>query len=477
MDRRQFFKTGMLFAGALSVDHRLLAKAAKTMGQAKLKIGVLSDVHIRHADQTGTLENALKYFRDRGADGVLIAGDIADAGLSRQLTWVAQTWERVFPKDKAPDGRHVEKLFIYGNHDMEGHNYGNLEDIVSKDKLEQLRKSEALANDRAGYWKKIFKEKFAPIYIKDVKGYKFIGAHWHDWKNIPGLEAFFTAHQKELTGDKPFFYFQHPHPRNTCSGEWAWGMDDGSSTELFTHYPNCIVFSGHSHTILNDDRTIWQGGFTSVGTSSLSYTYALGGRENTYVDGENVQMPSQMPVVNQTDGKQGMFMTVYDKYITLERREFVYNESLGNDWIIPLPFADGPATLSFEYRADRAKAPEFPADSKVTVTRAKGKDRYGKEQMQTTVHFPNVLKKNTGQRAYDFEVQLEMHDVDTYKIMLTKRVMSPHFYLGENKDQDEVTCVFGEAEVPGHREFRFLVRPCECFGKKGSAITSKWMKI
>ncbi|MGM9760027.1 MAG: metallophosphoesterase family protein [Parabacteroides sp.] len=477
MDRRCFLKSCALLAGAVSMDHQALAQLTPLMGEAKLKIGILSDIHIRLADQTGTLEAAFTYFRDHGVDGVLIAGDMADTGLIRQLKWVAETWERVFPKDKAPDGRHVEKLFIYGNHDLEGQNYGDLHEFVSKEGLEEFRRKEALVHDKAGNWKRIFKEKFQPIFIKEVKGYKFVGAHWGDWQHIPGMPDFMEEHRKELEGDKPFFYFQHAHPKNTCSGRWAWGQDNGDSTAALSRFPNCIAFSGHSHTILNDEMTLWQGDFISVGTSSLSYTYARGGRENTYVDGDKEKVPAQMPVVNQSDGRQGMLMTVYEDCITLCRHEFVYGENLGKDWLIPLPLTQGEKKLTFAYRTAHAVAPEFPAGSQVHVTRGEGKDRYGEEQPQLTVHFPNVLCRNANVRAYDFEVQVEMEDEDTQKIMLTKRVMSPHFYLGEKKDDDEVICVFGRKELPSYRPVRFVVRPVECFGKKGKAIYSDWMRV
>lgn len=475
MKRREFLRRGLLLAGAVSVNASALANITKNSGDARLKIGVLSDIHIRHADQTGAFETALKYFRDKGVDGVIVAGDMADAGLKRQLNWVSETWYKVFPKDKAPDGRHVEKLFVYGNHDLEGQNYGNLPDLAkTEDELKKLRSEEAIVLDRAGNWKRCFHEKYQPIYIKDVKGYKFVGGHWNNSRSVAGLNEFFEAHRKELEGDKPFFYFQHAHPKNTCSGEWAWGADDGTSTKILSTFPNCVAFSGHSHTILQDERTIWQGAFVSVGTSSLSYTYAIGGRENTYVDGQ--ERSYQMPQIGQWDGKQGMLMTVYKDCITLERREFVYGETLGDAWVIPLPAHNGPQTLSFQYRADRVKVPQFKAGDKATVTHAKGKDRDGVEQMQYTVHFPNVLRKTNGVRAYDFEVQLVVHDVDVDKIMLTKRVMSPHFYLGEGKDGGEVTCVFGEKEIMKKCPFRFDIRPCECFGKKGDAIQTDWQQ-
>ena len=195
------------------------------------------------------------------------------------------------------------------------------------------------------------------------------------------------------------------------------------------------------------------------------------------MDGESKQTPYQMPVVDQHDGKQGLLMTVYDQCVVLERREFVYDEAVGPDWVLPLPLGRGEKPYSFAHRAAQAVAPEFPAGSAVRVERVRGKDRYGTEQMQTSVYFPNVLGRNANQRAYDFEVQLVMQDEDTEKVMLTKRVMSPHFYLGERKDDDEVVCIFGEQEIPTYRSFRFEVRPVECFGKKGRPICSEWMKV
>ena len=50
----------------------------------------------------------------RGAGAVLVSGDIAESGNRAQLKAFADTWYGVFPGDKAPDGRRVERLFVYG---------------------------------------------------------------------------------------------------------------------------------------------------------------------------------------------------------------------------------------------------------------------------------------------------------------------------------------------------------------------------
>jgi hypothetical protein len=74
---------------------------------------------------------------------------------------------------------------------------------------------------------------------------------------------------KKIDPSLPFFYVQHPHLKDTCYGPWAWGHDAGITTKTLSAYPNAIAFSGHSHYSLTDERTIWQGAFTSVGTGSF----------------------------------------------------------------------------------------------------------------------------------------------------------------------------------------------------------------
>ena len=133
MNRRDFIKgaagfggLGCLFAGGCSFP-------GFAGDVPQLRFGVVSDVHIRagaggigtaEGYGTETLEKAFAYFRDCGADAVVIAGDIADRGLVRELKAVADAWQRVFPGDMAPDGRKVERIFVYGNHDASGMTYG-----------------------------------------------------------------------------------------------------------------------------------------------------------------------------------------------------------------------------------------------------------------------------------------------------------------------------------------------------------------
>ena len=471
MNRREFIQRSTVIAGAAYLGTTATAEELLTLGNPKLVVGVLSDIHLRGEDSAATFIHALEYFRSQKVGGVVIAGDMADQGLEPELKVVADAWYKVFPKDKGIDGKHVEKLFIYGNHDVTAATWASVIKSVGADKA----KKQGIYNRPAKVWKKYFKEEYAPIWIKKVRGYYFVGAHWHN-DNIPGLDGFLKENSKRLAPARPFFYIQHPHLKNTCNGSWAWGQDDGSVTEILNKYPNAVTFSGHSHSPLNDERDFWQDKFTSIGTSSLSYLYPMPARENTHQDDWKGKPPTQMPNMGGSNGRQGMLMKVYDNAIVFERREFVYDQQVADPWIMPFPISQK-EPLTFANRMKTAPVPQFPQGTRATVTKARGKDRYGVEQEQVTVHFPNVLKKDTGTRAFDYEVQVEHEWLDVRFISSTKRVFSPHCYMPESHDTDEVICVFGLSELPKDFRYRFVVRPCECFGKKGDPIYTDWIEV
>lgn len=472
MDRRQFIRTSALAGIALGVEGPAIAaptakkaekKAVEPRGNAKARIGILSDIHIIGRDSTDLFKKALLHFRSLGVDGVIVAGDMADWGTEEQLGFVQEVWESVFPAGKGEDGRPVTQLFVTGNHDLT---------VPTNKRVKHLGLplDGFFVNHKEEMWERVFHEPYKPIWKKEVCGYTFIGAQFDNKLNVPGLEEFMASAGVE--GDKPFFYIQHTHPKGTCSAPWAWGQDDGASTAILSRFPNCISFTGHSHTSLTDERTIWQGSFISVGTASLRYILPFGGRENSKVCNSTEKVPSQMKVHNFDDGQQGQLMTIYDNCITLDRIEFARLDALGT-WTIPLPLTGKPCT--FEQRGIKSVAPQFAEGASVYVTEATGEDRYGKAEHQFTVHFPAAAPSEA--RAYDYEVCVEMEDIDTVKTICTKRVFSHGYHLAAYRDTGEVQCVFKTGELCDYRRFRFAARPCNCFGVKGEPVFSDWMTL
>jgi len=478
--RRGFMRGGAAFFVAAGLGNYAFGAAGKS---ARLRVGVLSDIHI--VDKDGTRENctaidmfekALRHFRDVKVDAVLIAGDMADGGLSNELLAVGDAWRRVFPNGKRPDGANVEKVFVTGNHDIDGWRYANARKKL-KTPADQHSRAIGWKNNRAKFWKEAFDEEYVPIYIKDIKGYKFIGAHFNEFSKPGAITAFLESHRSELAGSKPFFYTQHYHPKATCSAPWVWGQDCGESTAALKPFPNAVSFTGHSHTPLIDDRTLWRGEFTSIGTGSLKYLIPFGGRENSHIFGAKDIGTQQMPYLKCADGHHGQVMTVYDDRLVLERRDFENDLPAGPDWIVPLPAC----ASSFEDRAAKSVAPQFPKGAKVSVEQIDGKNRRGEAVKQIAVTFPNVRGLDGGARAFDFEVRVEARDVDREKVWMTKRVYSPHYYWAPERDDETVTCLFALSELPlpnGKLEpargvvYRFAVSPANSFGKHGSPIYS-----
>lgn len=441
----------------------------------KMRMGVLSDVHIRDTpDGDVYLVRAFEYFRDNNADCVMIGGDIATSGRISELKRAADAWFKVFPDDKAPDGRHVEKLFIYGNHDFDAYRWRPVEE------QERLRDEfiDGHPENRPKIWEDCFREKFSPIWMKEVNGYKIIGCHWHYHKEF---EEFFESHAEELKGAKPFFYVQHDHPGGTCFGKWSWGHDHGFSTRVLANFPNCIAFSGHSHYTLTDERTVWQGAFTSINTSSLDYSSTdynmrdnMPGNSHGY---RQWQLSGVTPNLNTSNGKQGMLVDVYDDRIVIHRREFVWGESLGEDWTISVPSVPG-GPMDYAKRAAKRSAPSFASGASITLelfdeteTDSETGETRKTDKKGLKVMFPSAIPVD-GCRTFEYEVTITLLEDDIDLIACQKRVMASDFHLPPSQCGKPCECLFASSEIPQGAHLEVSVRPIECFGRKGEGIVA-----
>lgn len=490
MSRKGFVGSALAFCAIPGVSVGVSAPSPMGKGRERLRFGVISDVHVFSGADIPSkkdatyVEKAFACFRDRKVDAVVVAGDISEHGLRSQLLEVGNTWRKVFPDNRRPDGTSVEKLFVCGNHDRDGWSYNGKGRLAKEIGLERANAAFSEGNricaDYEAAWREAFDEPFEDFWIKDVKGFKFVGNQHLQY--LKG-DTFLEEHRRELEGDRPFFYIQHMHPQGTCSAPWTWGQDSGFSTAALSKFPNAIAFSGHSHTPLTDDRTLWQGAFTSVGTASLRYLLPFGGRENAFPYGAVDPKTSQMPELGR-DVQHGMIVTVFDGYVEIERLDFHNGLSLGSNWIVPIP-AERPMT--FESRASTAPVPQFAGNAKIGTSVRRGKDRAGNECEQVVVTFPPA---NDGRvRAFDYEVSVEVLDVDVEKTWQVKRVYSPGAFRGISADNEIVSCVFGKAELPMNyvdkkgrtfasprfgRKYRFVVSPCNCWGKKGNPLYGNW---
>lgn len=501
---RRTFIGGLVSAGAFAECRGALTQ---TGDRPRLRFGVVSDVHVRLAKGghslapgygTDTLETAFAWFRDNGADAVVIAGDMADCGMAGELKVVADVWFRVFPDDHAPDGRKVERVFVCGNHDVGGMDNGRR---VFQNAEERRR--ESIATDIAKAWDVCFHEEYSPFFVKSVKGFDFFCAHWRPGaqtngyreKGCAGCGDTFRDLMAKCDPAHPFFYIQHPHPRGTVYGKCAWGADDGEASRLLSAFPQAVALSGHSHEPLTNDLAIWRGAFTSVATGSLrsitanpirNIAHAPGyenGKCNCYLPGLRWSkwasqvakydapkiMPNEMP---RTDIRVGQLVSVYEDRIVFAKREFVSGLSLGDDWIVELPARE----RTFAVRAAAAKPAEFPTGSTLRVRRTTAKTR-GMEPWNGL----EVRKEDVAVLSLSFPAATAGGTVAEYGISAENAVgeryetricavgglyPKPHEMFGKN-----VVATIRVDALPDGAE-RVVVTPFDSFGNKGRAIST-----
>lgn len=499
LTRRNFIIGSTAFASA----------KALAAGDAKpnLRVGILSDVHVDSERPAKIFEKALRYFDARKVDAVLISGDLTIHDTSREFKLVAETWFKVFPGDRRSDGVKIERLFVTGNHDVDGFAYGG----AGYKTVEEARQ-DAFYFNRQAFWKELFHEEYRQVSVKTVKGYPFVLRHWlsildpkRDYMPLAKAAgctadsnpvADFLAAQN-LPKDRPFFYVQHEMPNDTVNASWLFrgvrwenGHDDGTSTKILSQYPQAIALTGHCHNSLTDELSIWQGGFTAVNCSCLcGYCFTAPGRENGWcIDDFNRDPPFEMDRFNIFTVNQGLVMEVYDDAIVFERREFHHGHRLGPDWVVPVG-AHAAKPYTVEARLKTSKPPCFASDAKVTVKSGRGYGRNAagtglakEKHAQVFVSFPTVRMANGSPvRAWDYAVRAELVSGDVVRTLCERLVFSEGAFYAEEDELKPVVCAFNRLDFPtklnSRQKVRFIVTPRSCFGVEGPSIASSLMTL
>ena len=463
--------TRRCFIGSLAASAGAAAFAGKTLGGPDLKVGVLSDIHLsqpekhKSQDAIDMFRHVLEFFRKERVDAVLVAGDLTNGGTMTELRVVAAVWNEVFGKDaNAP-----EKIFVTGNHEKV-----YFDQAKKKGELDSPVYADGLYLDVKKNWRELFGEEWSPFFIKTVKGYSFVGAHWMEWFKEKDFRAFLAANRAKLENGRPFFYTQHAHPKNTCYGPWTWHQWEGGPTDgVLADWPNAVAFSGHTHYSLTDQRSVWQGPFTSIGTAALRWLSLPYGRENGASELGLGRRMSQM-----CWGSQGMVMSVWGDRMVFERYDFVNNEKLGDDWVVPvLRSKDGEREYSFASRMSKAAAPEFPEGAKIALAERDGMSpktatKQPEKERQLVVKFPAAVGSDDLSRVFDYELAVDCVESDVTRRMATKRVYQPGAHLNIRRTGAAVECVFGLCELPA-TTFHLSVTPMNSFGMRGKPLVLK----
>lgn len=447
------------------------ASGCRSLGIAgdrpNLVFGVMSDLHVTTPESTAMFVSALKYFRDRNVDAVIVAGDLTDWGLKSGLQHVADAWESVFPGGRAPDGHKVERLLCTGNHDYDGYWYG---DMTLDMHVQGYSEDEAL--EKLGMkkcWEDVFKEPFAPVRRRTVKGYDFISAEWKEGKGWNAeAEAWFEKNGSTLDRKKPFFFFTHYPLGNTTSCSMREGDAGYPEIKAFRKMPNAVAFTGHCHWTLNDERSIWQGGYTAIAVPSMSYTSMPKGYENgsDLRNGTSVKSMDILPARRNLERAQGYVVSVYDDRMEVERRDLAEGVEAAPAWIVTPPAADA-SRYAFAQSSKRTPVPQFPANASVRTYARNFDTRNAKWTIMMMLEFPSARAKKG--RVYDYEVRIEMLDGTVAGV---KRFLAPAFYKLECEEPERQQFAVDAMALPETGKYRLKVYPRNCFGACGSPIES-----
>ena len=472
---RREFVGGALAFGTLG-GSQLAATAADAINcvPPKLRFGVMSDVHIGgKPDAEATLEKALRWFAAENVDAVLCPGDIAHSGLIDELEKFAAAWYRVFPDGKAADGHKVELMIATGNHDVDAWS-GRWKNFPE----EQLRAHCLTYKDNPDRtWQRLFGQKWEVIWRREVKGYTFIGSQWSSLK--PPIEEYMRKNAATFDPSKPFFYSQHEHPKGTCHGSYSMGDDRGESVRALSPFPNAVAITGHSHCAISDERTVWQGAFTSIGGGCLHEGAGGFNYDNVaafwHPSGKTKLMASladPKPWGGDAKGGGCELVEVFDGHLVVHRRSVAFGCPIGPAFVVPLPARkDGP--LDFARRAAHRDAPQFAADAKIAAKYCpnghalESVARKGEPCFYVT--FPRA-KTVKGSRVFDYTVVAEVADAQERVPPVTRKLIAAGFAYPEAYADIPGECLFSAKELPVGKPIRFTVTPRDCFGLAGKPL-------
>lgn len=254
INRRSFISLGTCAAAAAAAAPALGAATEKPI----LRLGILSDSQgYPYKEDWGfhNFERALEVLAKRGIDVLVNAGDIMDTPEDIEgLAYVQELEKKHFGAAKPVD------IACLGNHEM-GFAYA---------------KNRAKADGNIRRYCEIYGYPVSPLVHKVVKGYDFIALTRYEDVGYDGaaIALLKGALDKAVARDakKPIFVVTHFHPKDTvlCSSGGD-GTDGAALRTLFDAYPQVVSLSGHCHGPLQDEKCIWQGSFTALETSTLSY--------------------------------------------------------------------------------------------------------------------------------------------------------------------------------------------------------------
>ena len=478
MTRREFIGGVLAFGMGGPTSVSAVDGTEPVPPKPNLRFGVMSDIHIGgKKDAAATAEKVLRYFASEHVDAVLCPGDIAHSGLIGELEAFAAIWRKVFPEN----GRRVALMISTGNHDVDA--WGGRWKRFTEEQMDAQRFS--WKDNPQKTWRRLFGQDWSLIWRREVKGYTFVGAQWSSLN--PPIGDYFRAHASELCGGKPFFYCQHAHPKGTCHGTYSLGDDNGESVAALAPFPNAVAISGHSHCAIADERTVWQGAFTSIGAGCVHEGAGGFDYDNVTAHWHPSSRTKLMgsladPQLWGGDAKGGgcEIVEVYDDRLVVRRQSVAFMRPIGPAWTVPVPARVG-GPFDFAVRAARRQAdgavPQFAPDAGIAATFCPEghalESAAHRGEPCLYVSFPRAQTVK-GSRVFDYTVEAF---ADGRPAPVVRRLIAAGFAYPEECADLPGECLFSANELPPGRTIRITVTPRDCFGLAGKPMASTFVNV
>ena len=441
-----------------------------------LVFGVISDTHLRTTANgkyskgywsDRWLVAALKHFSEQNVDAVVHLGDMAHLGQVKEMEFHRTAWEKVFPRDLAPDGHKVVRLFITGNHDIDGSKYGIGELLKRIHPDEEERKKHLLCTDIAANWERIWGEKYEPIWHKTVKGYHFFGRNWGvaETKTAQAVKAVMGEGSSCSTDIRPFFHLSHSRPH-------------ASLNKALLPYPNGVGFFGHWHCSAANWNRIYM-----LSAGPTIQCPACCPQANNCLSNEPYPWLKVVPEGAEAAGKsrQGYVVRVYDDMMAIERREFTKGGSLGPDWVMPLGKYN-PHPFSKDELKKVIGEPQFRDGAKLEVGFVSHKEQK-KQEVELTSDSPvsscalwlkiPLADGNPDSRVYAYEIVV-VGDEGAPKLHKAVYAAGCNMGIGHEPNGGVTTLEIAKDELPPGKSLTFAVRPLTSLGTSGKAIATEF---
>ncbi len=427
--------------------------------------GAISDIHLEKNSSYGTeqkfvnaLNQLLAFTDERGGflNAVAIVGDVCET--KEQIS----TFKSLYEGLNMPG----ELIFGLGNHDQESY--------YSKQAL-KLQDFKDVLGDK--YFNNEYNDLTAGNRHFEIDGQHFIYVQPQSYGSADGDRVTFSdatvtwldTTLKEITDANPNAYvyvLTHSMIKDTSYGSdlrvnAIYGGPDGDGSYWYTSdltatlnkYPQVITFSGHLHFPINDERSIMQNTFTSIGTGSVAYLAMEGGFANA-----NGTVPT-----GAGNTSSGHIVEIDSKgNVRVTRLNFSTGKQMGDAWVLTAPTADGEHLKAYAAdRADKNKAPSM-ADAKAEVALVQiGGSGYGANLSFTAgtddsfVHHYKVKFTNTTDNTVVKDIKL-----------LTD--------FWENTDPADMakSYAYGLGSVASGKSYKVEVIAVDSWGAESAAVTA-----